>query len=98
MHNKLKELEINYLFNIAILALLVLVLLAVVVGVIYIQQALRKIPIQYAKRVAGNSYLKLVAQSTHLPLKVNAAGVIPVIFALAFLDHTTNSSNILWSK
>lgn len=45
--------------NIAILVLLVLVLLAVVVGVIYIQQALRKIPIQYAKRVAG-IHLKLV--------------------------------------
>ncbi|MGN7477611.1 preprotein translocase subunit SecY [Solibacillus silvestris] len=70
--------------NIAILALLVLVLLAVIVGVIYIQQALRKIPIQYAKRVAGNSP-KVGAQQTHLPLKVNAAGVIPVIFASAFL-------------
>lgn len=70
--------------NIAILALLVLVLLAVIVGVIYIQQALRKIPIQYAKRVAGNSP-KIGAQQTHLPLKVNAAGVIPVIFAVAFI-------------
>lgn len=70
--------------NIAILVLLVLVLLAVVVGVIYIQQALRKIPIQYAKRVAGNSP-KVGAQQTHLPLKVNAAGVIPVIFAIAFI-------------
>ncbi|MCH7323601.1 preprotein translocase subunit SecY [Solibacillus sp. MA9] len=70
--------------NIAILALLVLVLLAVIVGVIYIQQALRKIPIQYAKRVAGNSP-KIGAQQTHLPLKVNAAGVIPVIFSVAFM-------------
>lgn len=70
--------------NIAILVLLVLVLLAVVIGVIYIQQALRKIPIQYAKRVAGNSP-KVGAQQTHLPLKVNAAGVIPVIFAVAFI-------------
>lgn len=70
--------------KIVILALLVLVLLAVIVGVIYIQQALRKIPIQYAKRVAGNSP-KIGAQQTHLPLKVNAAGVIPVIFAVAFI-------------
>lgn len=70
--------------NIVIVALLVLVILAVVVGVIYIQQALRKIPIQYAKRVAGNSP-KVGAQQTHLPLKVNAAGVIPVIFAVAFI-------------
>lgn len=70
--------------KIVILALLILVLLAVVVGVIYIQQALRKIPIQYAKRVAGSSP-KVGAQATHLPLKVNAAGVIPVIFAVAFI-------------
>ena len=70
--------------NIAILALLVLVLLAIVVGVIYVQQALRKIPIQYAKRVAGRGQA-VGAQQTHLPLKVNAAGVIPVIFAVAFI-------------
>lgn len=69
--------------KIAILVLLVLVMLAVVVGVIYIQQALRKIPIQYAKRVAGRTGHG--AQQTHLPLKVNAAGVIPVIFAIAFV-------------
>lgn len=71
--------------NIAILALLVLVLLAVVVGVIYVQQALRKIPIQYAKRVAGRGQAAAGGQATHLPLKVNAAGVIPVIFAVAFM-------------
>ncbi len=70
--------------NIVILALLVLVLLAIVVGVIYVQQALRKIPIQYAKRVAGRGQA-VGGQQTHLPLKVNAAGVIPVIFSVAFL-------------
>ncbi|PAF17350.1 preprotein translocase subunit SecY, partial [Shouchella clausii] len=56
----------------------------IVVGTIFIQQALRKIPIQYAKRVtAGNN--SAGGQSTHLPLKVNAAGVIPVIFAISFI-------------
>ncbi|MBM7707538.1 preprotein translocase subunit SecY [Chryseomicrobium aureum] len=69
--------------NLAILALILLAIIAVTVGVIYIQQALRKIPIQYAKRVAGSS--STGGQQTHLPLKVNAAGVIPVIFASAFL-------------
>jgi len=59
-------------------------MLAVVVGVIYVQQALRKIPIQYAKRVTGRNQ-QTGGQQTHLPLKVNAAGVIPVIFASAFL-------------
>lgn len=70
--------------QIAILGLLVLVLLAIVIGVIYFQQALRKIPIQYAKRVAGRA-VQTAGQQTHLPLKVNAAGVIPVIFSVAFL-------------
>ena len=69
--------------NIVIIILLLLAIIAVTVGVIYIQQALRKIPIQYAKRVAGSS--QTGGQQTHLPLKVNAAGVIPVIFASAFL-------------
>ena len=70
--------------NLVILGLLILIMLAVVVGVIYVQQALRKIPIQYAKRVTGRNQ-QTGGQQTHLPLKVNAAGVIPVIFASAFL-------------
>ncbi len=69
--------------RIGIMALLVLAIIAVTVGVIYVQQALRKIPIQYAKRVAGRGATG--GQQTHLPLKVNAAGVIPVIFAVAFI-------------
>ena len=69
--------------NIIVLVLLLAAIIAVTVGVIYVQQALRKIPIQYAKRVAGTA--QTGAQQTHLPLKVNAAGVIPVIFASAFL-------------
>lgn len=70
--------------RIVTLALIILAVIAIVVGVIFIQQALRKIPIQYAKRmVNGNS--SSGGQSTHLPLKVNSAGVIPVIFAVSFL-------------
>ncbi|PSL29614.1 protein translocase subunit secY/sec61 alpha [Planomicrobium soli] len=70
--------------NIAIMALIALAVVAVTVLVIYVQQALRKIPIQYAKRVAGRGQTA-GGQQTHLPLKVNAAGVIPVIFAVAFI-------------
>lgn len=70
--------------NIVKVVLIVLAVIAIVVGTIFIQQALRKIPIQYAKRmVAGRN--PVGGQSTHLPLKVNAAGVIPVIFAISFL-------------
>jgi preprotein translocase subunit SecY len=63
--------------------LIVLIIVAIVVGVIYIQQGIRKIPVQYAKRVVGRKMYG--GQSTHIPLKVNAAGVIPVIFALSLL-------------
>lgn len=70
--------------NIAIMALLALAVVAITVLVIYVQQALRKIPIQYAKRVTGRGQ-STSGQQTHLPLKVNAAGVIPVIFAVAFI-------------
>jgi preprotein translocase subunit SecY len=69
--------------RIVTVVLITLAVLAVIVGVIYIQQALRKIPIQYAKRAAGKT--PVGGQSTHLPLKVNAAGVIPVIFAVSFI-------------
>ncbi len=67
--------------NIITLVVIVLAALAIVVGVIYVQQANRKIPIQYAK----GSGAQRGAQQSHLPLKVNSAGVIPVIFAVAFL-------------
>lgn len=69
--------------RIVTIVLLLIAVLAVVVGTIFIQQALRKIPIQYAKRLVNRS--PVGGQSTHLPIKVNAAGVIPVIFAISFL-------------
>jgi preprotein translocase subunit SecY len=70
--------------RIVTVVILLLVILAIVVAVIFFQQALRKIPIQYAKRAAAGR-AATGGQSTHLPLKVNAAGVIPVIFAMAFI-------------
>ncbi len=63
-----------------ILALTVL-FLATVWGIIKVQQAQRKIPIQYAKRVKGNRVYG--GQTTFLPLRVNQAGVIPIIFAIS---------------
>lgn len=63
----------------AVAILLGLILLTA--AAVFVLQAVRKIPIQYAKRQTGN---RLAPQATFLPLKVNAAGVIPVIFAMAF--------------
>lgn len=62
---------------------LVLFMLAVVFGVSFIEQSYRKIPVHYAKRVAGNRMMS--TQSSHLPLKVNMSGVIPAIFASTLL-------------
>lgn len=67
-----------------ILAIFVIVLMIFVTGaVILITEANRKIPVQYAKRVIGRKIYG--GQSTHIPLKVNSAGVIPIIFAQAVL-------------
>lgn len=65
------------------LVIILAVILLIVAGVIFIQQGFRRIPVQYAKRVVGRRMYG--GQSTHIPLKVNAAGVIPVIFALSLL-------------
>jgi preprotein translocase subunit SecY len=67
------------------LSLLVFLVLAVAVvaGVVMIQQGQRRIPVQYAKRVVGRRMYG--GQSTHIPLSVNQAGVIPVIFASSVL-------------
>jgi preprotein translocase subunit SecY len=65
-----------------ILALAVVVLL-VLVGIIYIQEGQRRITVQYAKRIVGRRVYG--GQSTHIPLKVNQAGVIPIIFASSVL-------------
>ncbi|WP_010095739.1 preprotein translocase subunit SecY [Ornithinibacillus scapharcae] len=77
--------------NIVIVAIIALVAVAITVGVIFVNQALRKIPIQYAKKLVNRS--PVGGHSTHLPLKVNAAGVIPVIFAIAFIMAPSTVAN-----
>lgn len=61
----------------------VVVALAVIAGVVYISEAQRNIPVNYARRVRGNRQYGGV--STYLPMRVNNAGVIPIIFALSLL-------------
>jgi preprotein translocase subunit SecY len=60
------------------------VCLAVTAGVVYIEQGARQVPIQYAKRQVGKKVYG--GQSSHLPVRVNAAGVIPPIFASSLLQ------------
>jgi preprotein translocase subunit SecY len=69
--------------NIVKVVVILVAIIAIIAGVIFVQQGIRKIPVQYAKRVVGRKMYG--GQSTHIPLKVNAAGVIPVIFALSLL-------------
>lgn len=63
--------------------MLVVVILLTIMAVTYIQEATRKIPVQYAKRVVGRKTYG--GQSSHIPMKVNQSGVIPVIFASSLL-------------
>ncbi|URN96208.1 MAG: preprotein translocase subunit SecY [Candidatus Pristimantibacillus lignocellulolyticus] len=80
--------------------LILLVVILMIVGVIFIQQGIRKIPVQYAKRVVGRKMYG--GQSTHIPMKVNGAGVIPVIFAISLLTFPTTIANFfadkVWAK
>jgi len=69
--------------SLIVLILLVVVMIAVVAGIIFIERGQRKIPVQYAKRVVGKKMFG--GQTTHLPLKINTAGVIPPIFASSII-------------
>ena len=71
--------------EISIISIIVFLLLAIAIiaGVVAIQEGTRKIPVQYAKRVVGRKMYG--GQSSHIPLKVNQSGVIPVIFAMSLL-------------
>ncbi len=89
----------------ALTVLIIVVVLAVVPGIVLIERAQRRIPVNYAKRIQGRRVMG--GTSTYIPLKVNGAGVIPIIFASALLyfpaqlaaffnvDWLTSFSNML---
>ena len=72
--------------SLSIITLIIFIIAAVFVtaGVVMIQEGQRRIPVQYAKRVVGRKMYG--GQSTHIPIKVNQSGVIPIIFALSLLQ------------
>jgi len=75
------------------------VALACIVGIVYVQEGQRRIPVQYAKRVVGRRMT--AGGSTYLPLRVNMAGVIPVIFAasiMAFPPTIGQFSQAAWAQ
>jgi preprotein translocase subunit SecY len=73
--------------------------LAVILGIVFVQEGQRRIPVQYAKRIVGRRMT--TGGSTYLPLRVNMAGVIPVIFAasiMAFPPTVGQFSNANWAQ
>jgi preprotein translocase subunit SecY len=83
---------LNPFILLALLALMV----AVVAGIVFVERAQRKIPIQYARRVVGRKIYG--GQATFLPLRVNSGGVIPVIFASSILAIPQTLLNALTSR
>jgi preprotein translocase subunit SecY len=90
-----------------VFALVCLAALIIIIGVVFVEQGQRRIPVQYAKRMVGRRMYG--GTSTYLPLKVNQAGVIPVIFAssLIYIPHlitqlirsgSPNPGNSWWDR
>ena len=77
------QLVVNGSLSILKAALALVVMVAVTAAVILVTEAVRKIPVQYAKRIVGRKVYG--GQSTYIPLRVNTAGVIPIIFAQSVL-------------
>jgi preprotein translocase subunit SecY len=78
------------------LILLLAMMVAVVAFIVLVERGERRIPVQYAKRVVGRRVMG--GQSTHMPLKVNAGGVIPVIFASSILAFPQQAMLFSWVK
>ena len=76
--------------------LIIAAVLGLIILVILLSDAVRKIPIQYAKKIQGNKMMG--GNSTHIPVKVNTAGVIPVIFAASLLQFPLIISNMVGYK
>ncbi|MFH1125455.1 MAG: preprotein translocase subunit SecY [Pseudomonadota bacterium] len=75
------------------MALVVAMMIAVVGFIVFVERGQRRIPVQYAKRIVGRKMYG--GQSTHLPLKVNTAGVIPPIFASSIIMFPATIANFL---
>ncbi len=78
------------------LIIIIAMMIAVVGFIVLVERGERRIPVQYAKRVVGRRMMG--GQSTHLPLKVNAGGVIPVIFASSLLAFPQTLMQVDWVR
>jgi preprotein translocase subunit SecY len=87
---------VNRTWDILYVLVVLAVMVAVVGFVVLVERGERRIPVQYAKRVIGRRVMG--GQSTHLPLKVNAGGVIPVIFASSLLALPQTLLAVPWIR
>src|SRR5450432_3815369 len=78
------------------LIIILAIMVAVVAFIVLVERGERRIPVQYAKRIVGRKVMG--GQSTHMPLKVNAGGVIPVIFASSILAFPQTAANVPFVK
>jgi preprotein translocase subunit SecY len=83
-------------WNIVQLLVIIAIMVAVVGLIVLVERGERRIPVQYARRVVGRRMMG--GQSTHLPLKVNAGGVIPVIFASSLLTFPQTLTQVAWVR
>jgi preprotein translocase subunit SecY len=87
---------VTHEWNVLELAAILVMMVAVVGFIVLVEMGERRIPVQYAKRVIGRRVMG--GQSTHMPLKVNAGGVIPVIFASSILAFPQTVSTFPFVK
>lgn len=101
---KIYDLFINKSINIFQVVFFLVCAVAIIMAVVLVQEGQRRIPVQYAKRVVGRKMYG--GQSSHIPLKVNSAGVIPVIFAMSLISFPSqiaaffpgSAANTIFSK
>src|SRR6266568_2142699 len=96
IENIYQNVFVTHEWNAITLILLLAMMVAVVAFIVLVERGERRIPVQYAKRVVGRRVMG--GQSTHMPLKVNAGGVIPVIFASSILAFPQTVAQFPWVK
>ena len=83
--------DLSYLWNILVFLVAVLIIFTLIV---FVDSAERKVPVQYAKQIKGRKMYG--GQSTNIPIRVNASGVMPIIFASALLTFPQLIMSIFW--
>jgi preprotein translocase subunit SecY len=76
--------------------LLIIIAIAIAAGIVFLEKADRKIPVQYSRRVIGNKTYG--GQSTYIPFKINTAGIMPVIFSNAMLNIPMFTATLLATR